>query len=123
MLEAGIVQRHPWNLPNKLVVHLFADAASAPAHIAAVLWVDGAVLSTHCPPPEAIRETLLARDDQQIMALELLSIALGLSTFVKECSGRQIVIHSDNAGAACAVFWCVGCVSCIVIHRSRRSNG
>ena len=39
------------------------------------------------------------REDQQIMGLELLSIALGLSTFQGECAGRKVVVHSDNRGA------------------------
>ena len=37
------------------------------------------------------------------MGLELLSVALGLSSFSELVQGRQVVIHSDNAGAECAI--------------------
>ena len=39
------------------------------------------------------------RSDNQVMGLELVSIALGLSTFQQECSGRKVIVHSDNTGA------------------------
>ena len=39
------------------------------------------------------------RADGQIMGLEILSICLGISTFAKEISGRNVVIWSDNKGA------------------------
>ena len=35
------------------------------------------------------------------MGLELLSIALGLSSFEQFLMGRCVVIHSDNTGAEC----------------------
>ena len=37
------------------------------------------------------------------MGLELLSVALGLSSFSELVQGRQVVIHSDNAGAEWAI--------------------
>lgn len=39
------------------------------------------------------------RRDNQIMGLELLSIAYGLSTFADSLRDRDVVIFSDNTGA------------------------
>ena len=39
------------------------------------------------------------REDNQIQGLELLSIALALSTFGDLLRGRRCFIYSDNAGA------------------------
>ena len=43
------------------------------------------------------------REDNQIMGLELLAVALGLSSFSELVQGRHVVIHSDNAGAEWAI--------------------
>ena len=40
-----------------------------------------------------------ARQDNQIMGLELLAISLGLCTFEKFLSGRKVVVHCDNSGS------------------------
>ena len=39
------------------------------------------------------------RGDNQIASLELLSIALGISTFEQKLRGRNVVVHSDNTTA------------------------
>ena len=101
ILELDMVECRSLHLPNKAPVHLFCDAAGAPARVAAVLWVDGRVLYTDCAPPEAVVRHWKVREDQQIMGLELLSIALGLSSFEQFLMGRCVVIHSDNTGAEC----------------------
>ena len=36
------------------------------------------------------------------MTLEILAIALGLSTFASEVRGRNVVVFSDNTGAEAA---------------------
>ena len=64
--------------------------------------VDGAVLFADCPPPECVTAHFVKRADQQIMGLELLSIALGLCTFKAQCEGRIVFVHSDNKGAESA---------------------
>ena len=43
-----------------------------------------------------------SRGDNQIMSLELLSIAYGISSFEEVLKGRNIVIFSDNTGAEAA---------------------
>ena len=87
VLELGIVEHRPWEEPDTPIVHLFCDAAGDPARIAAVLHVDGRILSTDTAPPDSLMKHFRPREDSQIMGLELLSIALGLSTFADECRG------------------------------------
>ena len=36
---------------------------------------------------------------RQIMALEMLAIALGLGTFAEDLYRRSVIVHSDNIGA------------------------
>ena len=50
-------------------------------------------------PPSEVVESFVRRKDKQIMALELLSISLGMSTFEGMLSGGKVVIHSDNKGS------------------------
>ena len=47
------------------------------------------------------------RNDNKIMALELLAIAMALSTFEKELRRRSVVIHCDNTGSEVVSFLCV----------------
>lgn len=101
VLAEGICECHVWNPPDGQVVHLFCDAAGDPPRIAAVLFVDGKTFYTDCPAPAEIVDGWAIRADQQIMGLELLSIALGVSVFAKELEKRKVVIHSDNRGAEC----------------------
>ena len=89
----------PWKTDTRGCVHLFADARSAPPHIAAVLLIDGLCLFCDMPAPEAIVTSFRTRGDKHIMSLELLSIALGLSSFASMLRGRKVRIWSDNTGA------------------------
>ena len=43
------------------------------------------------------------RGDGQIMTLEILAIAVGLSTFAVEIKGERLFVFSDNVGAEGAV--------------------
>jgi hypothetical protein len=99
VFELDLAQEFAWELSHGQPVHLFCDAASTPARLAAVAWIDGVIGYTDCPPPPAMLAVLAKRKDNQIMALELMSIVLALSTFADACSGRRVVIHSDNKGA------------------------
>ena len=121
VLRAGVAEKHPWEQPCEQIVHLFCDAAGdtvapfvvvclralllagSPARIAAIAWVDGRVFYTDCEPPSSIVDRWADRADKQIMGLELLSIALALSTFEDKCAKRKVVIHSDNRGAECCL--------------------
>ena len=48
-------------------------------------------------------DSLIARADNQIMALEILGVALGLSTFVDMLRGRVVRCWVDNAGGEAAL--------------------
>ena len=53
-------------------------------------------------PRPQIMQQFAERQDRQITTLEILSIAIGLSTFATELSGRKVVVWSDNTGAEAA---------------------
>ena len=50
-------------------------------------------------PSEDILRHFRRRSDQQIMALELLAISLGLGTFQELLQNRKVVVHCDNTGS------------------------
>ena len=60
-------------------------------------------------PPAELVAHFASRRDQQIMGLELLSIALGLATFHSEIKGKKLVIHSDNTGSEVSMPDCLSC--------------
>lgn len=127
ILELGIAQERRWDVVQRPPVHLFCDAAGNPARLAAVLCLDGRIMYTDCPPPHSIVEALAVRADQQIMGLELLSIALGLSTFQEECRDRCVVVHSDNKGtcflpAAGCAFPLLHCLRTGAEHAAARGS-
>jgi len=83
---------------------MFCDAAGSPAHLAAVLLMDGQTYFTHAAPSQKVMKAFYHRRDNQIMGLELLAISLGLETFKELLSGRRVVIHSDNSGSEVGSF-------------------
>ena len=99
MLSKEIVEFHEWAAPMGRPVHLFADARGNPAHVGAVLIIDGACYWTHSSVPSHLMCRFRRREDQQIMGLELLGMALGVSTFANMIQQRKLVIHCDNTGA------------------------
>ena len=50
-------------------------------------------------PPESVLSFFRARGDKQITSLEILAIALAISTFSEEIAGKRVVMYSDNRGA------------------------
>ena len=50
-------------------------------------------------PPSHLMASFRPRRDNQIMGLEMLSIAVGISSFAKLIAGRNIVVWSDNTAA------------------------
>ena len=101
-LEQDIVETRQWQSCELPPVHLMVDAAGSPAHCAAVLFVDGRCMYTDGAPAEYLMKEFQGRSDNQIMTLEILAIALGLSTFANEICGRNVVVFSDNTGAEAA---------------------
>jgi hypothetical protein len=67
--------------------------------LAAVLICDGRISYTDWEPDADLLGFFRARKDNQIMALELLALALGLSTFGAQCRERRVRLFSDNVGA------------------------
>jgi hypothetical protein len=64
-----------------------------------VLFVDGRVLYTDGKPAERIMQQFAQRADNQITTLEVLAVAVGLSTFSQWLYGRRVVVFEDNRGA------------------------
>ena len=85
--------------PKRKNAQLLCDARGSPARIAAVLRVDGEMHYTDMAPTQEMVDMLDTRRDDQIMAWELMSIALGVSTFGQRLRGRRVRIWSDNVGA------------------------
>ena len=88
-----------WAAPEHAPAHLWVDARSTPPRCAAVLVLDGAIYFTDGKPSQSVCQRLLQRQDNQIMALEILAISTGLSTFQGLLKGRKVIIYSDNKGA------------------------
>ena len=82
--------------------HLYCDARGYPAQIAAVLFMDGERFFCDMRVPDSILSFFPARKDNQILGLEMLSIALGLSSFASRITNRRIIVWSDNTGAEAA---------------------
>ena len=98
-LRLNIVETRFWGEEFRPSAHLFCDASGAGARMGAVLFIDGQWRWTSLVAPPAILASFQRREDNQIMALELLAISLGLGTFEQELRGRHIIVHCDNTGA------------------------
>jgi hypothetical protein len=99
VLTGGLCERRAWKAEQSQPVHLFCDASGRPAHLGAVLFIDGRCCFTDYKPPEELVNKFRRRRDNQIMGLELLSISLGFCTFEQLIEGRNVVVHSDNTGS------------------------
>jgi hypothetical protein len=84
-------------------VHIFTDARSTPPRLAAVMLVDGKLSFTDAPPTPEVIEQLLKRDDQQIMALEMIAAYFGLSSFAEEVRDAVIHLWVDNTSGEAAL--------------------
>ena len=94
-------------------VHLFCDARGEPPHLGAVLVMGRTWYWTHVQPSKEVLQHFHRRSDNQIMALELLSISLGMSTFEHLIANKCVVVHSDNTGSEVCP-WCVRSVGSFV---------
>ena len=102
VLTLDLCEEHPWVAPVSNVARLFVDARGFPPRCAAVLCIDGAWHYTDGKPSKRLLERMMARKDNQIMALESIAIALGMSTFASELAGRKVVVYNDNKAAEAA---------------------
>ena len=99
VLSTEFAEQRAWKTPELPPVHLFVDARGQPARCAAVLYIDGAWHYTDGAPSTQHMHRFQQRADKQITSLEILAIAVGLSTFEVELEGRKVVLWSDNSGA------------------------
>ena len=99
ILSRQICEVKAWHKNVEAPVHVFCDARGSPPHLAAVLLTRHECVVTHMPAPQAILEMFVQRSDAQIMGLELLGLALALSTFAASLRGKRVVMHCDNSGA------------------------
>lgn len=80
-----------------LLSGFFCDARVV--RCAAVLFDGEQILYTDGQPAPEIFERFSKRSDNQITTLEVLAIAVGLSTFGEMLENRRVIIFSDNIGA------------------------
>ena len=99
VLELKISQERARHGSVQKPFHLSADARSTPPRLAAVLICDGKFYYTEMAPPKELLEVLVKRNDNQIMGLEIMSIALGISSFSELIKSRKVRVWSDNKGA------------------------
>jgi len=78
VLKLGIVEMRSWKENKQMPVHIFCDARSTPPRIAAVMIKDGRTSFCDMAPSDELMKSFKRRGDNQIMSLEILSIALGI---------------------------------------------
>ena len=130
VLQLGVTQKRTWEREQKRPVHLFCDARSTPPRVAAVLvrcalFVllrvcrrafdmlrfflidrDGRFKYCDLEPPAEVMGSFKIRGDNQIMSLEILSIALGAWT----------------SWLLCMCFRCVCIVACQDCRASQKKS-
>ena len=99
VLKFEICEERPWTMPRSSPLHLWVDARSTPPRCAAVLYADGHWKYTDGEPSKRIMSRFGQRADKQITSLEMVALALGLSTFADSLRGRKVVLYTDNKGA------------------------
>ena len=100
VLDYDLHQERPWREAVGDHATLIVDARSTPPRLAAVFIPPaGEVQFCDMAPGEKALRHFCQRGDGGILALELLAIALGLSTFAEQLAGGTVVVFSDNTGA------------------------
>ena len=102
VLATHICEIRPWSMGESPPVHVFVDARGTPPRCAAVTFLDGHYHYTDGKPSDKVMNFFRSRNDAQICGLEMLAIAVGLSTYADELKGRKVIVHSDNVGAEAA---------------------
>jgi hypothetical protein len=75
---------------GRMVAHLFCDARGFPGRLAGVAFIGNDVLYTDFEVPDCLLRIFRRRKDNQLMGLELSSIAFGLSTFSEQLRGKML---------------------------------
>ena len=99
VLDLRLEQSVPIQPGTGGVAELFCDARGVPAHIGAVLVLNGKMYYTDWAPPEEVLKQFSDRGDNQIMGSEIVAAVVGIATFARLCSGRCLRVWSDNTGA------------------------
>ena len=86
-MRLEISQLRKWSESESSVVQLFVDARGTPPRLGAVIAVDNRGFYSDMEPSEEVLNNFRKRNDSQIMGLELLAIAFGLSSFLEMCAG------------------------------------
>lgn len=102
VLSLEISEKRKWVEIDTPPVFMYCDARSTPPRAAAVLFWDGQAAYCDEEPSAKVMSCFRRRGDNQIMSLELLSIAYGISSFEEVLRGRNVVIFSDNTAAEAA---------------------
>ena len=92
VLKQDIVEERAWNAPVGDCAFLFVDARGVPPRCAALLYVDGMWRYTDGAPDQKFQDCLQDRKDNQSMALEIMTISVGLALFADELRGRKVLI-------------------------------
>ena len=96
-----------WELPKAPPLQLFVDAAGSPARCAAILFTPGEWFLTEGVPSRDIVSRFAVHRDDQIVALESISILMGLSTFADKVHQQKVIVYSDNAAAEASARACL----------------
>ena len=95
----NLFESRGWSVDALPTANLFVDAASTPPRVGAVLLCDDTMLYSDMAPSDEVLQFFQTRQDNQIMSLELLAIAFGLSSFGEIIRGRRVYVWSDNTGS------------------------
>ena len=97
-LQMPLQKTIPLQHEEESVINVFCDARGTPARVGAVIVNGPSIKYTDWPPPQAVLDALVKRQDEQIMAQELIAIVVGLFIFLSEIRGRSVRIWTDNMG-------------------------
>ncbi len=76
-LQLQVTETRLWRQPRQKKGVMLCDARSVPPRVAAVLFIDRKRFYSDWQPDEEVMQSFRRRNDNQIMALELLSVAFG----------------------------------------------
>ena len=102
VLQLEICEAASFVVDRREPVQIFCDARGVPPRLVAVAIVDQDILYTDMEPSTDVMKLFEQRQDNQIMGLETLAIALALSSFKSSLYGRNVRIWSDNVGSESA---------------------
>ena len=83
---------------RRVAVHVFTDAAGETRRICVITFADGARYATDMEVPQDVLWMLRTRNDEQILALEMVAVLVALSSFGDILLEKPVVFHIDNQG-------------------------